>query len=455
MTAPAADPARVAERYGTPVYVYDLAAIGRAHADLRRALPRPTDLYYSLKANPHPLVAAELAAAGCRAEVSSMGEVDAAIAAGFPPRKIMLTGPGKSEATVRHALRRGVLRFSVESPTDLARVTGLAAGQRGPARCLLRVNADQPVPGMGLTMTGAASQFGVDAAWVAADPDRFRPGGSAPAGVHLYMGTNLPDEDALMRQFEVAVPLAARLDRLLGPLAEVDLGGGFAAPYARRGPPPPLPTLARRLTTLLDEHLPHWRSGRPRVAFESGRYLVAGAGTLIGRVLDVKPSRHETFVVLDIGVHHLGGMSGLRRIPRIVPELLPGGRPDAGALPSAGGRPEAGALPSAGDPPDASAVLSNATVVGPLCTPLDTLSRGVTLPRLAVGDLVTIPNVGAYGLTASLLAFLGHPAPTEVVVDAEGVRHASRLEVGRVDCPAPAAHPASGDGSVPARSRHG
>jgi len=387
---------QIAAMVGTPAYAYDLAAVRAAHADLRAALPGQAVLYYSLKANPHPRLVTELAGLGCRAEVCSAGEIETAICAGVHPDAILLTGPGKTAEVIEHAFGAGVHRFSVDSPGDLARVGAVADGYGVAAECLLRVNADEPVPGMGLAMTGTASQFGADASWVIREPERFREsGGARVTGLHLYMGTNLEEEETLLRQFEIAATTAASLTRLLGTPAEVDLGGGFGTPYAREGVRPRFRTLAGRLAAVLDEHLAGWREGRPAVAFESGRYLVGDSGVLICRVVDIKVSKGKTFAVVDAGVNHLGGMAGLRRLPPIRPTV----------------RPFPGPARPAGNVPT--------TVVGPLCTPLDAFVRDADLPRLSVGQLVSIPNVGAYGLTASLLAFLGHPAPVEVVVDSE------------------------------------
>jgi diaminopimelate decarboxylase len=302
-----------------------------------------------------------------------------------------------------------VTRFSVDSPDDLARVGALAAGRGIRADCLLRINADEPVAGMGLAMTGVASQFGADASWVASRPELFRGNPAARVtGLHFYAGTNLHDEDTLLRQFEVAVRLAARLAPVLTGIAEVNLGGGFGTPYARAGDRPRFGSLAGRLTGLLDGHLPGWRSGSPTVSFESGRYLVGDAGTLLCRIVEVKASKGKTFVVLDAGVNHLGGMSGLRRLLPLMPTLLPLADGDPG-------RP----VPC--------------TVVGPLCTPLDLLARDVRLTDPRPGQIAAIPNVGAYGLTASLLAFLGHPAPVEVVIDVDDVVSVSQLRLDRVE----------------------
>jgi len=402
-------PDEVAERWGTPTYVYDLAAVRRQHTALRSNLPSPGEVYFSLKANPHPDIAAEMASLGTHAEVSSSGELGAALRGGFEPARVMMTGPGKVGADVGEAIDLGIRRFSVESARDLALVAGRARAAGVRADVLLRVNADDPVPGMGLTMTGGPSQFGVDASALepvvtlarTLDAVRLR-------GVHLYMGTNLGDLATLRRQFIASLTLArALLDRFALEVDEINLGGGFGAPFAREGPAMHLNGLGPTLTDALDDSLPAWRDRAPTVSFESGRFLTASCGTLVCRVLDVKRSKDRCFVVLDGGIHQLGGMSGLRRVPRISPTLVTAGS-------------------------ERRAPVEEYTVVGPLCTPLDTWTVGALLPAPALGDLVTVPNVGAYGLTASLIAFLGHPPAVEVVHDSGTLRSASRLSMQRV-----------------------
>ncbi|TCO60699.1 type III PLP-dependent enzyme [Actinocrispum wychmicini] len=382
--------------FETPAYVYDLDELRRSHALLRQALPSPSELFYSFKANPHPLVVSTLRDAGCRAEVCSPGELATALEAGFPVEDILYTGPGKRDRDVVDAVKAGVTWFSVDSPHGLAQVRRLAGSL---VRCLLRVNDTTPAPGQGLTMTGVASQFGADLDWILAAPKLFQD----IAGLHLYMGTNVSEEDSLVAQFEQSIRTARRVaDRVGTDLEVLDLGGGFAAPFARAGTLPTYPTLAERVAAILDREFPGWRAGSPRIAFESGRYLTATCGTLVTRALDVKMSQDTHIYVLESGINHLGGMSGLRRLPPVVPTLL-------------------------SDRPS----VTPAIVAGPLCTPLDTWGRGVTAPDVRPGDLVRVPNVGAYGLSASLLAFLGHPAPVEVVVDGGRIAHTSRLTLHR------------------------
>ncbi|MGW7463787.1 type III PLP-dependent enzyme [Streptomyces xantholiticus] len=392
----------------TPAYVYDVAAVRDACDQLRAQLPAPSALYYSLKANPHPAVVSALHARGCRAEISSAGELEDALAAGVPPEDILFSGPGKRDCDLDAALTTGVRNFSLDS-AHAARQLNAAARRNGTtARFLLRVNTEVAAPGAGLAMTGLPSPFGADIAAIEADPAAFTQQSHARMeGLHLYLATNLSDEDALMEQFTVAVDTAERVQDLLGtPLRTLDLGGGFGAPYAHEGRLPLFPTLANRLARKLDSAFPGWRHGQPAIAFESGRYLAATCGRLYTRVLDVKQAHGQRVLVLDTGIHHLGGMSGLRRVPAIRPQLH-----------------HHGAMGHASQTPT--------MVCGPLCTPLDTWARSAPMGEMAPGDILSVPNVGAYGLHASLVLFLGHPLPAEVVMDGTAHVDSSQLRVHR------------------------
>jgi len=389
--------AGLARRFGSPLYVYRLDRVRRAAADLRAAVPDGATIYYSLKANPEVAIVRELAAAGLSAEVSSLGELAAALGAGHAADSILYGGPGKTAGEVDWALTAGVRLFSVESVVDYRRVARLAGGHGVQARCLVRVNAERGAAGTGLRMTGKPSQFGVEASDLAelAEAAKARQDALEIVGTHVFSATNLGGEDELIAEFAVGVETTARAREVLGISGGIaDLGGGFGAPYARPGSRVPLPKLRAALEGLLDDGLPGWRDGEPHVAFESGRALSADCGTLVCTVTDVKVSRGSTYVVLDAGTNTLGGMSGLGR-------LLP---PGARVVPVE---------------PEQAGPTGSITLVGPLCTPLDTLSRGHTAAVPEVDAVVAVPNVGAYGLHASLLAFLGRPLPGIVIVDGD------------------------------------
>ncbi|GAA3854137.1 type III PLP-dependent enzyme [Streptomyces sedi] len=400
--------AELAERFGTPLYVFDLDEVAAARDELRATLPEGSALYYALKANPHPDVARALRETadgeeGCRAEISSSGELAAALEAGFDPAECLYTGPGKTTGELSHALELGVRTFSTDSVTDVRRV-GSAAADRGlVADCLLRVNSASAAAGTGVRMTGRPSQFGFD---VENLPEAVRElagtRGARLAGMHYFPLSNAADEEGLVAEFQNTLEQATALaEELEIPLSLLDLGGGFSAPYGVPGGRASYPKLRSELTTALDTHLPSWRDGSPRIAFESGRFLVACAGTLLLGVTNVKVGRGRTFAILDGGINIFGGMSGLGRL--LPASVLPEGGPATGT----------------------------ATLAGPLCTPGDVLGRDVEVADLAPGDVLTVPNAGAYGVSASLLAFLGRPAPVEVTVRGGEVVSASRLDYRR------------------------
>ncbi|MCX4850443.1 alanine racemase [Streptomyces sp. NBC_00893] len=402
----------------TPAYVYDLAELRANWRRLRTMLPEGTGLFYSMKSNPHPEVVRELRIAGAAVEVCSRGEVASAIEAGWPASELLYGGPGKRDEDLEEALRCGVRQFSVDSPAALDQIDRLAGALGLHCRAILRINDAVPTRGQGLAMSGRASQFGADVEWVVAEPQAFSGRKHVTVeGIHCYMGTNYTEADDLVAQFSRSLTAAMRATEALTPhgmcLHMLDLGGGFGAPFARAGGSLIWNGLAARVASLLDEVVPGWRRGAPYVTFESGRYLTATAGTLFTKVLDVKQSHGTTVVVVDSGINHLGGMAGLRRVPPLLPTLV---RAD-GKDPAANG-----------------SVTVPTLVAGPLCTPLDTWARSTPLPPLELNDILAVPNVGAYGLYASLVAFLGHPLPIEVIVDSERPDlepSASRLELVR------------------------
>ncbi|MET8145405.1 AMP-binding protein [Sphaerisporangium sp. NPDC005288] len=402
-------------RFGSPLYVYDLDRVTAAHRDLAEFMPEGTTIYYALKANPHPDVAGALrtaAGGGCRAEISSTGELAAALAAGFTGADCLYTGPGKTAGELAEALAAGVRLFSVESLTDLQHVGAAATAQGTVAKCLLRVNSATAAAATSIRMTGTPSQFGNDMEELPAQVAAMRAvAGTRIIGAHFFPLSNAAEEDSLLGEFQHTVTVAAEVQRILGePLELVDLGGGFSAPYGVPGTRSAYPNLRKGLEEALDKYLPQWRDGRPGIACESGRYLVSDCGELHCSVVNVKESRGRTFVILDAGINAFGGMSGLGRLlPVQVKPASPNGGTTHDAVP---GR--------------------RAALAGPLCTPGDLLAREVELPDPAPGDLVTIPHAGAYGLTASLSLFLGRPAPTEVVIRGDEIVSVSRLQRQRV-----------------------
>ncbi|MEU3220526.1 type III PLP-dependent enzyme [Streptomyces sp. NPDC006971] len=419
-------PTELARRFGTPAYVYDLDRVAAARDDLFAALPDEVAVFYAAKANPHPEILRELRTGtahgtdgshstrdahstrdthgtrACRAEISSVGELDAVLRAGYDGSEVLYTGPGKTTGELAEAMTRGVRMFSVESLGDLRRVGETAVRLGVTADCLIRVNNATGAAATSIRMTGVPSQFGFDSETLPGLAAELREvPGTTLAGLHFFPLSNAKDEASLVAEFRHTIATAAALRDALGvPFRFVDIGGGFAAPYAVQGHRPAYGGLRDALTASLDEHFPGWRDGAPRIACESGRYLVADSGTLLTTVVNVKDSRGTRYAVLDAGINTFGGMSGLGRI-----------------------------LPVSVEPHESVGTDGTpAHLAGPLCTPGDLLGRAVPLPDPAPGDLLTVPNAGSYGPTASLLMFLGRPAPAEIVVRGDDLVSVSRIQ---------------------------
>ncbi|MDF1825671.1 MAG: hypothetical protein P1U68_13580 [Verrucomicrobiales bacterium] len=396
--------ASLAAKYGSPFYAYDAGLIDRQVEVLRSVLPE-SELFYSFKSNPNPAVAGVIHESGCRADLTSTGEIEAAITAGFDLSKALYGGPGKSKEELLIAISEGVRQFSIESENDLTALNHASGELETEVKALLRVNPHE-APKAKLAMSGVASQFGFE-------EDYLRGGGSdlmtrvgnhvRVVGVHIYWGTQIGEAEALLACFTSTVRIAQELSVILGfPLEILNQGGGFPWPYSKAGEGPDLSTMREALSALRSGSDAEWW-------FESGRYLTARSGTLVSRVMDIKESKDEKrFLILDTGIHHLGGMSGLGRIPRFsidieVPEQRQGNEK------------------------------ITVDVVGQLCTPLDCIGRRITIPTVEEGDLVRIPNTGAYGPTASVLGFLSRPTPAEIVYRNGAVIAASRLRSGHVN----------------------
>ena len=398
----------LARTHGTPCYLHDADEVAARAGELLTLFPAAVSsrLLYSFKANPLPSLAGELKTAGCEADLTSPGEVAAALAAGFDLSRALYGGPGKSEAEFRGAIHAGLRHFSIESEPDLARLSSASESTGCSVRAILRINPNS-APKAKLAMSGVASQFGFE-------EDELRNRGRAilqsagnrvaVAGFHIYWGTQIGEPEALLASFEKTVEIADDLAGILGISLEIlNLGGGFPWPYAHVGVGPDLGPLREGLANL------HGRSGAAGKAqwwFESGRHLVGSSGTLLTRVMEVKRSKDDRlFLILDTGIHHLGGMAGLGRIPRFSIDLM---------------------VPPARRGNETITV----DVVGQLCTPLDCIAKKITIPHVEPGDLLAIPNVGAYGMTASVNAFLSRPSPAEILHRKGEVLAVHRLRTG-------------------------
>jgi diaminopimelate decarboxylase len=219
-------------------------------------------------------------------------------------------------------------------------------------------------------------------------------------GVHMFAGTQILKADVLLGQWRHGLMVARRVAELAGgPIATIDLGGGLGVPYHDGDSELDLAAVAAGVPALVEMKQADPLLKDTHIILEPGRYLTANAGLYVMAVRAVKHSRGQRFIVTDGGMHHhLAASGNLGQVIKRDYPIVAASRM-------------------------AATELAEAHVVGPLCTPLDTLGRQTQLPEVVAGDLIAVLQSGAYGVTASPVHFLSHPMPVEVMVE-DGVYRA-------------------------------
>jgi diaminopimelate decarboxylase len=374
--------AGIAERVGTPCYVYGAGAIRAAYARLDTAFGSyPHTIHYALKANSTLEIVRLLKALGSSVDANSMGEVDIALRCGFHPSQIMFTGVGKSADELARAISLGLKAINVESPGELDRLDHLARDQATVVPVALRVNPDIDARSHPHISTGLKSnKFGVpiDAAPAIFREIQKRPG-LDPVGVHSHIGSQITALEPLLRAARAAVDLATALQAEGIGLRHVDFGGGVGISYDGT-PAIDSADYGARLVEIV-------RPSGLTALVEPGRVLVGPAGSLLTRIVDIKHFEGErTFVVLDAGMTELLRPALYGAYHRIEPLRVRDGEPVV------------------------------ADIVGPVCESTDTFGRDRLLPPVEVGDVMVVRDAGAYGAVMAS-TYLRRPLPPEVLVD--------------------------------------
>ena len=382
---------RVAAIVGrTPFYAYDREVVSARVRELRDVLPPGCKLHYAMKANPMPALVAHVARLVDGIDVASGRELRVALDAGAAPAEVSFAGPGKSQIELRQAVAAGIL-VNVESAREIELLHSIACELGLPARVALRINPDFELKGSGMRMGGGAKQFGVDVEAAPALLARVGELGLEFEGFHVFAGSQNLDAHAICKAQRAAFDLVASLaSQAPAPVRVVNLGGGFGIPYFpgdQRLDTNPIKENLAGLASRASRELPH-----ARLVIELGRYVVGEAGVYVCRVVDRKISRGQVFLVTDGGLHHHLAASG--NFGQVIRKNYPvaiGTRMNA-------------------------AHVEKASVVGPLCTPLDLLADQMDLAAADAGDLVVVFQSGAYGATASPQRFLGHDECTEILL---------------------------------------
>ena len=382
---------QLAYRVGsTPFYAYDRALISERVAQMRKYLPANLKLHYAMKANPMPAVVQHMSRLVDGLDLASAGEMAIALDTGMDPGLISFAGPGKTVEELSQAIAAGVV-INMESFLEMENIARLSQAQGVKAKVAIRVNPDFELKSSGMKMGGGAQQFGVDSEKLPDMLKRLAELGLDFIGFHIFSGSQNLKEDSLLETQEKTLALAVELSQY-APNApkKVNIGGGFGIPYFPGDTPLDLKILGEGLSRLMKKF--HQDLPDTEVVIELGRFMVGEAGIYVSKIVDKKTSRGENYLITDGGMHHHLAASG--NFGQLIRKNYPvaiGNRMGGGAE-------------------------EQANIVGCLCTPLDRLGDRMMLPEGEVGDYVVLFQSGAYGLSASPTAFLGHPAPKEVLV---------------------------------------
>ncbi|HMM19954.1 MAG TPA: hypothetical protein PKA10_04370 [Selenomonadales bacterium] len=404
---------RLVASKGFPLYVYEEEAIAKQVATIKEALP-DFEIFYSVKTNPYPQICRYMSRQGLGADAASAEEVRKAVDSGFAYHNILYSSPGKTPADIDATLGKALL--VADSYNELAMINSIGQKRCERIAVSLRINPAFHI-GMGsspeITTAGAASKFGVDEESLLfnkpfIDTLEF----IDITGIHVFLRSQVLGDDAIYQYFKRVFEIAAFCqDKMDWNLSLIDFGGGFGVPYSPTDQPLDWNTLGQKMKELVTRQ-DFAGKEKPRLIVESGRFLVAQAGSFVTRVVDVKTSRGQKFVI----VH--GGLSGFLRpsVTNIVRLMASG---DTGRSFEPLFSSQNAHLPcipaKAGEPAEP------VTIVGNLCTSMDVMARDAYMPNPQVGDIVCFGNAGAYGYSLSPSDFAGHPRPREIYLNAAGL----------------------------------
>jgi diaminopimelate decarboxylase len=372
----------IAEKFGTPCYVYSRAALEDGFRAFSEACgSRDTLICYAMKANSNLAILNLFARMGAGFDIVSGGELARVIAAGGDPRKVVFSGVGKSASEMRTALQAEILCFNVESGQELDRLSEVAQSMNRKAPVSLRVNPDVDAKTHPYISTGLKqNKFGIaheDALALYHKASRLP--GITVVGIDCHIGSQLTEITPFLAALDRILALVDELQRSGIRLKHIDLGGGLGIQY-RNEQPPELKDYISRLFN---------RLGKRRISllFEPGRVLVGNAGLLLTRVEYIKPGEAKNFAVVDAAMNDLirpALYAAWHRIEAVRPRITPPTRYD---------------------------------IVGPICETGDFLGRNRRL-ALEQGDLLAIHSAGAYGMSMGS-NYNSRPRAAEVMVDGD------------------------------------
>ena len=411
----------VSKKYESPLYLYNLNKVDRQFTKLEEYLPRNFKVLYTLKANSNLTICHQLAKQGCGADISSTGELKAALKAGFLPQNIVFTGPGKTNPELTAALEAGIDLIVLESVNEACRLNHLAQQLGKQQNVLLRINplyrtsqsceisqgnnqcsiddSESSESAIKIqTIATSASKFGVDEAQAEEALRKIHALSHLNlTGIHIFTESNVLDYQQLLAAWKNTIAIANRLNDNGCSISKIDFGGGIGIAYNWVDDEFDIESFGRELQQVFDQNpYPY------HCIVEMGRYIVGEAGCYMIEVVDIKESQGKTFIIVDGGVHQLLRPT-MKKASRYM-EVLG----------------------------NTNSKTKTVNIGGKLPTPLDIMVEDVEVPEnIEIGDRIVIYNCGAYGFNHSMTNFALHHYPAEVAYgdgEIQMIREAGKVE---------------------------
>ncbi|HLS17205.1 MAG TPA: diaminopimelate decarboxylase [Paenalcaligenes sp.] len=385
---------KLAEQYGTPLYVYSRAAINQAYQKYMQAAPdREVLVCYGMKANSNLAVLQEFARLGAGFDIVSGGELARVLAAGGDPTKVVFSGVGKHAWEIEAALDAGIKCFNVESIGELERIAAIAAEKKIIAPIALRVNPDVDARTHPYISTGLKdNKFGID---IDQAPEIYAQALSYSylkiVGVDCHIGSQITEISPYLDALQKLIRLIHHLEDNGIAIHHLDIGGGLGIRYTDETPATPQMLLEPVFAALDKAGLSHLQ-----LVLEPGRSLVGNAGILLTRVEYLKHTEHKNFAIVDAAMNDLIRPTLYDAWHDVEMVRLPCADPENALRP----RPE-----------------QVYDIVGPICESGDWLAKDRRL-ALAPDSLLAIMSAGAYAFTMSS-QYNTRPRPAEVMVDGD------------------------------------
>jgi len=387
---------RAANAHALNCYIYDTTAMREKIGHLNAIMPTGVEVYYAMKANPHPAFLAAAYEAGAKGiEIASLGEAEKAIAANFKASQLIYTGPGKSPDELRWSVQHGIRTVHIESLLEAHRLEAICVDLDRTQDVLLRINADFDIHEAQTTFSGGSKKFGVDEEKLdEVLPQILELPHLNFRGLHVYAASGVLNVGDLLKNCELVFGMAHTIEAQHPDVIcdIIDFGGGFGVDYLETGNDFDPAAYVEGLEVLINDY---GFAGRT-FFLELGRYLAADSGWFCTEILDIKESRGKKQVICAGGINHFR-------------------RPAALAI----NHPVAILRMNRAKTFDGQESVRHESAYfgGPLCTGADKLGDNIRVEAADVGDIAVFGYAGAYGLTMSNLEFLSHPRPPEFVLD--------------------------------------